>query len=223
LAGWALTTPGPELRSGLTFWEKCRAPLVAAKIGNYLVRRGGLAVDLGCGSGAVADLLAGRFEAIVGIDIDYEALRAGQGGRRPLLAGEAERLPLRSNSVDVLFSYGVLHHTNLARALAEIERVVAPTGAVVLIDFCAEPGARPTRFAGYARDVLRAYPRYRARLGTMAAARVVAVRLSPSWRRHVRSDTFLTAEEYVREYSAILAGAEFYREDDRMAVIWGTR
>jgi SAM-dependent methyltransferase len=208
------------MRSGLTYWEQSRAPVVADIIGRFVPCTARVAVDIGCGSGALTKELSTKFNRIIGIDIDYNAIRPQRDNSVQLLVGDAIRLPLQSNSVDFVFSYGALHHTQLAKALTEIVRVTAPQGKVVLIDFCTiEATASPGRL-DYTLTVLRAFNDYRHRLGVVPALRIIMFRLSSTWWRHQREDSFLTLDAFSREYGAKLTGADIHQDGDRMTVIW---
>lgn len=97
----------------------------------------GLAVDVGCGTGAVLDELAELgYPRIVGTDLDAHALRLtatrlpkGAGVTRAL----AEALPLPDGVVDVLSSLDVVEHlADDVRALREYARVLAPGGRLLL-------------------------------------------------------------------------------------------
>lgn len=65
------------------------------------------------------------------IDLTREHLRLQGLDRRPhaLSRADAENLPLQDNSFDLVYSYGVLHHTpDTARAFREAARVLKPGG-----------------------------------------------------------------------------------------------
>ena len=109
------------MRDGLTFWEQTRAPLVAQLISGYIPAIKGIALDVGCGSAALTRELADRFERIIGLDIDHEAVHPQADRGLYLLTGDAMQLPLQSKCINFLFSYGALHHTQLSRALTEIK------------------------------------------------------------------------------------------------------
>lgn len=106
---------------------------------------GDTVVDIGSGSGTdllLAALLTGPSGQAIGVDMT-EAMRekakanarsAGADHVR-VLDGNAEKLPLRSGSVDVITSNGVLNLVPDKRgAVAEIYRVLKPGGRVQLAD-----------------------------------------------------------------------------------------
>lgn len=72
---------------------------------------------------------------LIGIDLTPRAVRftgsrLRQHGLRPeLLIGNAELLPFADNSFDIVYSWGVLHHTpRTEMAIAEVYRVLRPGG-----------------------------------------------------------------------------------------------
>lgn len=98
-------------------------------------------LDLGCGTGRFAPLLAERLAArVVGIDPSEKMLRvACRENAHPRVGyalGEATRLPLRDASVALAWLSMVVHHfPDRAAAARELRRVVAP-GGVVLVRGC---------------------------------------------------------------------------------------
>ncbi|MDC7122258.1 methyltransferase domain-containing protein [Cellulomonas fimi] len=103
-------------------------------------------LDLGCGTGNVALLVARTVAGTVvtGLDPDLPALRrATRKARRarvPLtfVRGYGQRIPLADASVDRVVSSLALHHVpdaDRAATAAEIARVLRPGGTVTILDF----------------------------------------------------------------------------------------
>lgn len=114
-----------------------------ARIG-ALPNVGGLRLaEIGCGIGIDTLSLARLgFASVVGIDLTSAALqvarrRAAENGASNVefVCGDAENLAFPDATFDVVYSFGVIHHTPLVqRAVAEIERVLRPGGrAFVMI------------------------------------------------------------------------------------------
>ncbi|MBI3011626.1 MAG: methyltransferase domain-containing protein [Candidatus Omnitrophica bacterium] len=98
---------------------------------------GGRVCDLGCGSGVFTDLLRQHGLQAVGMDLCYPLLAVGQ--RRfaevPFVVGDAETLPLRSETLDGLLLSGLIHHLpDPSRLAREAFRVLKPSGAFVAFD-----------------------------------------------------------------------------------------
>lgn len=100
-------------------------------------------IDVGCGSGlhSLAALELGAAE-VVAVDIDPESVsttqtllgRHARGGRyRVVKASVFDLDPALWGTYDVVYSWGVLHHTgDLARALRRAAALVAPGGLLIV-------------------------------------------------------------------------------------------
>jgi len=94
------------------------------------------AVDLGCGTGIMLELLVGRYGRAIGLDVSQEMLDGyAEEGRRHvgLVRGDMAGLPYAADSFDVAVCRSALHHMDDEVAvLKEICRVLAPTGRLIL-------------------------------------------------------------------------------------------
>jgi SAM-dependent methyltransferase len=108
------------------------------------VQPGQSIVEVGCGSGAVARWLArftGGANPINAVDVNDYLLReaaaltraAGLTDRITFGPGDAESLPMPSNSVDVALSCTVMEEVDADRMLAEMIRVTKPGGRVGIV------------------------------------------------------------------------------------------
>ena len=111
---------------------------------------GGIALDVGCGPGTVTASLARAAQPdglALGVDISEpmlaRAVRAESGPRIGFLRADAQRLPLRDETVDAVVSIAMLQLIpDPATALAEIARVLRPGGRLALMVPTAGPAAR---------------------------------------------------------------------------------
>jgi malonyl-CoA O-methyltransferase len=92
-------------------------------------------LDLGCGTGHFSRALAVQFPVSSGVALDIAEgmLRHAQplAGAEHFVAGDAERLPLRDTSCDLLFSSLALQWCgNFTAVLAEAKRVLRPGGVM---------------------------------------------------------------------------------------------
>lgn len=99
-------------------------------------------LEVGCGIGIDTLRLARLgFGEVVGIDLTEVAVEvAAERARREGLAGvrfevgNAEALPFEDGAFDLVYSFGVLHHTpGIERAVAEVHRVLAPGGTAYVM------------------------------------------------------------------------------------------
>jgi SAM-dependent methyltransferase len=96
---------------------------------------GDTVLDVACGSGFGLQMLGDAGAQPVGVDYDTDALDAIRRAkpRSRLVRGDAGRLPLASESVDVVVSFETLEHVLDAGAMvAEVRRVLTPGGRLVL-------------------------------------------------------------------------------------------
>jgi len=96
--------------------------------------------DLGCGTGTLTAAIAPHVRFVHAIDASPPMLAAARerltGVPNVLLStGALELLPLDDASLDVAVMLLVLHHVaEPARALAEVQRVLKPSGRLLIID-----------------------------------------------------------------------------------------
>jgi ubiquinone/menaquinone biosynthesis C-methylase UbiE len=104
-------------------------------------------VDVGCGPGRFLREAAERGAEVVGVDPSRRmrrmAARFTPARLRPrvtVLDGSAERLPLEDRSATVAWAVASVHHwADVDAGLAELHRVLAPSGRVVLAERLARP------------------------------------------------------------------------------------
>jgi SAM-dependent methyltransferase len=106
------------------------APAVAGRLG----RPAGVALDLGCGDGAVTTVLRAGGWPTVALDLSPDlagAARRGTGA--PVVVADALRLPVATGSLAAVASAFVLPHLeDLPAALAQIYRALRPGGLLAV-------------------------------------------------------------------------------------------
>lgn len=109
-------------------------------VGNPTIPAGGIALDLGCGSGEACGALVARGASrVIGVDISIvelvlaRKLLAEQGHDALLLAACAEALPLAAQAVDFIYSPDVIEHVSNQKAyLTEAHRSLRKGGWLLL-------------------------------------------------------------------------------------------
>lgn len=99
-----------------------------------------VALNIGCGAGGEAMLLAHSGANCIAMDITSPAARAAEylihkvGGEGIGMQADSRFIPLENSSVDVVYSSGVLHHSpEIERSIAEIYRVLKPGGKAYIM------------------------------------------------------------------------------------------
>jgi demethylmenaquinone methyltransferase/2-methoxy-6-polyprenyl-1,4-benzoquinol methylase len=131
-------------------------------------------LDVATGTGLVAEQLARRGAAVVGLDQSEDMLAAARArftreldGRVELVVGQAEALPFDDASFeDLTFTYLLRYVDDPGAVLSELARVVRPGGRIGMVEF-GVPSRRATR----------AFWRWHTRVGLPAIGRCV----SPAW------------------------------------------
>lgn len=114
-------------------------------------------LDLGCGSGQNASILAARGAFVYAMDISPDLLalatrRAELDGLTAsvtALCGSAHDIPLPDASVDVVFGNAILHHLDLDLTAREVHRVLKPGGRAIF----KEP-IRNSRIVAFLRNLI---------------------------------------------------------------------
>ena len=127
-------------------WESLEPRLAGSGLRHqalsFLVEPGKTLVDVGCGTGFMARILATRAARVILVDHSPAMLvraRESLEGKVPaeldFRVGEVDALPIGEGEVQGVFANLVLHHVpDLAGALAELVRVLEPGGTLVVSD-----------------------------------------------------------------------------------------
>ncbi|PHX39111.1 malonyl-[acyl-carrier protein] O-methyltransferase BioC, partial [Pseudomonas sp. NZIPFR-PS2] len=98
-------------------------------------------LDMGCGTGYFSRMLGKRLPASQGIALDIAEGMLNHarplGGAEQFIAGDAERLPLKADSVELIFSsLAVQWCANFEAVLSEAYRVLQPGGVLAFTSLC---------------------------------------------------------------------------------------
>jgi SAM-dependent methyltransferase len=114
----SLRSPTYAVRAPLADWLRAEASRAAEDFGRFRL------LDVGCGAKPYEPLFAQFAGEYVGVDVDNPAAR---------LEGAVESLPVEDGSFQVVLCTQVLEHAaDPARAVAEMSRVTAPGGRVLV-------------------------------------------------------------------------------------------
>jgi ubiquinone/menaquinone biosynthesis C-methylase UbiE len=146
-------------------WDRLRAILAPAEAVEAMLvatlRREaiGEVLDIGTGTGRVAELLEPLADKVTGLDKSPEMLRLARArlqglpsGRVELVQGDFAALPFAPDSFDTVVFHQVLHYaTEPDYALGEAARVCRPGGRIAIVDLAAHAHEDLRRTHAHAR------------------------------------------------------------------------
>ena len=98
-------------------------------------------LDYGCGVGNFAEEISlFKPKKIIAVDISEEAIKKAKNKIRKgdinvdYRVDNCENLSLDSNSFDVVYGSGILHHLNLEKSLNELNRVLKKNGTIIFVE-----------------------------------------------------------------------------------------
>ena len=164
-------------------------------------KSGESAIDLGCGSGRVAHVLAKHYDRVRAIDLSPEMVALAQRKRpHPRISFEAADLTTVTGQYDLVISMMTLHHLpDVEATLRHIAGLVKPGGTAILVDNAMPNATTRTEQRLWAarvlaQDVLHAFQKFR-------------FSLNNRWLDHLMSDRYLTPDSFVAEYARAFPGA----------------
>jgi ubiquinone/menaquinone biosynthesis C-methylase UbiE len=153
-------------------------PAYAAAIAQAGLPRGGVVLDIGCGTGRALPTLreaVGPHGTVIAADLTPEMLRQarlhGRAGNAALVLADARHLPLTDASVDAIFAAGLITHLpDPEDGLRQLARVTRPGGLLILF----HPSGRAALAARHGRTLSPDEP--------LAAAPLERVTHATGWR-----------------------------------------
>jgi SAM-dependent methyltransferase len=121
------------------FYHRIKVDWLLSAASRLLDVRQSSVLDVGCGTGSLATLVAGQVKRFVGIDVSSESITEA---KRRLPGNEfyaygGETFPIEDESIDIAFTSCVMHHVppiGWPKFVAEMARVVRPGGLVAIIE-----------------------------------------------------------------------------------------
>ena len=112
------------------WWYAERRALVRRTVADWPV---GSAVDIGCGSGGNAGVLAELGWSVTGLEYSPTGARIARSRGLPVVRGDGTRLPFADASTDLVISTDVFEHIeDDAAVAAEAARILRPGGHAVI-------------------------------------------------------------------------------------------
>jgi SAM-dependent methyltransferase len=190
-------------------------PWVDGAVPDLSDQGGSRAVDLGCGSGRFADLLADRHHEVLGVDIAAREIDMARAEHpRPNLTFEVRSLldvtPSADGLFDTVFTVNTVHHLRAHDVVVpHLRSLLKAGGHLVLVDIV-DPGEWRSLDWHIHEAFADAEESYRSRSrNPEIATDVLRLRLHPGWLEHVSTNVPLTPDEFHQQYEAVFPGIEF--------------
>jgi ubiquinone/menaquinone biosynthesis C-methylase UbiE len=180
------------------------------------------ALDVGCGSGILAEALSEQFDEVVGVDISGEmlALAAYKRSQPNIVYAKRDAAVLSPDDrFDCIVSRNTFHHIeNIPALLEELKEMARPGGRIIILDcYCSVKTPSRMRnilwaFSGFLLDIFEH--------GPAAAWKILGFRLSKDWLDHLANDKFLSETVFKSLFGECLPGCRFEKEKCFLAAIW---
>ena len=190
-----------------------------------LPERRGSVLEIGCGTGLLAYELSHHFSSVVALDISEPMLTIARKKRSApnieYQCSDANKLTVET-SFDAIVSHTTFHHlTSIPETVSAVRAALAPGGRLILLDCITRFGPIIPRWTicYYAYAGLQLLPDS-VRRGFEAAWTLFRFRCSRQWIAHLKSDRYLTREQFREVYASLLPGAQFTCMKTFIGVVW---
>ncbi len=171
---------------------------------------GGKALEIGCGSGAFARLLARRYSAVTALDISPLMIARAREKSASIAnidyrCADVMTWEIPAGEFDCIVSIATFHHLAFEDLATRIQRALKPGGILVILDLFAASRLLERAWHSLALPLaLFLRLRHQGLRRTDTAARKL-------WRAHGARDTYLTLPALRRLTRTLLPGAEIQR------------
>jgi ubiquinone/menaquinone biosynthesis C-methylase UbiE len=178
------------------------------------------ALEIGCGTGTFARLLAQRSQRVLGIDLSSEMLRIARerSAAYPQITYQQAdflTLDMPDESFDCIASIATLHHMSLYTALAKIKHLLRPGGVLLVLDLFESKGLSdllPNMAAVVMHNI---YDQVKNGSKSHSAEE------SAAWDAHGSGDVYCQMQQVREICAAVLPGAQVTRHLLwRYSIIW---
>lgn len=178
------------------------------------------ALEIGCGTGGFARLLAQRAERVLALDLAPQMIRVARDRAKHLAniefqVADAATWQFPAERFDCIVSIATLHHLPLGEMLDKTKRSLTPNGVLLVLDLFRGEGLADVLASTLAAPASAALTLIkRGRLREPAQVRA-------AWDAHGRHDSYLSLSEIRNICAGILPGAVVTRRLLwRYSIIW---
>ena len=173
----------------------------------------GRALDIGCGSGILAERLSTYFGEVVGIDISNEMLEIAknkcQSTNTTYINMNAENL-IFTEKFDYIVSRTTFHHLrDIPNVINNLKELLNEDGKMVIFDNVSEVETPPTYV--YIVGAIQEFFPHCFKYGVKNAVRVFKHSTLKSWLEHLAKDKYLSEQKYYDVYGKLLPNCKFQK------------
>jgi ubiquinone/menaquinone biosynthesis C-methylase UbiE len=186
---------------------------------SHLPQRREAALDVGCGTGVFTRALAPLFARVEGVDLSVQSVRLARQrscghANVSYCQGEFMSTPYQESGYDCIVSIATLHHLPLDTALAKMNQLLRPGGALLVLDLY-----REATITDYAVSAVAVPANWF--LSRRHGEKPASDELRNAWKEHERFDRYPTLREVRRSCRSLLSGATVRRHLLwRYSVVW---
>ncbi|MBX7220305.1 MAG: class I SAM-dependent methyltransferase [Blastocatellia bacterium] len=186
----------------------------------HLPRPCGRALDIGCGQGFLAGLLARQAAQVLAVDLSSQMIRIAQNHHQTqtnltFWCGDFFQLPLETAAFDCVVSAATLHHLDLEPAVSRMKTLLKPGGTLLIQDL----RSAETWYDRLEFPVAAGVSLFNRWWKTGRFREPAAVRAA--WNEHGRTERYLSMSEVAAMCHTHLPGAQWIRHVRwRYTVVW---
>jgi SAM-dependent methyltransferase len=168
------------------------------------------ALEVGCGTGTFARLLAQRSDHVLALDLSAEMLRLARQNSADdpnidYVQADVMMMPLPYDAYDCIASIATLHHLELSDVLPKLKDALKPGGVLLVLDLYR---------AETVGDLLQNFvsvPYHHILNRVKGSSAPQSAEASAAWDAHGSSDVYPTVAEVRRACASLLPGAKVTR------------
>jgi 2-polyprenyl-3-methyl-5-hydroxy-6-metoxy-1,4-benzoquinol methylase len=184
----------------------------------HLPKDASIALDLGCGTGALARRLALHCKRVVAIDTSLQMIQQARtrSARFPNIEFHVSEIGEwldAHGSYDCITATAVLHHVEIKHIVEKIVRALRSGGTLLIVDVITRPGLRNLPVNAISSII--------AGLRRLIVLRTLSRDLGKAWREHGSGETYLTISEARRLFERLLPASQVrHHLLWRYSVVW---
>jgi len=176
----------------------------------HLPARRGTVLDIGCGTGDLAAILATLFDSVVAIDFSHGMIQRARERLRnttnvQLVERDVQTFAFAPSSFDMIVSIATFHHLPFRSEVLRLKPALARGGSLIILDLCKPSTLTDFIFAGLAFPASLLLEAIHNKGNRRSAKEKLA------WKQHGKNDVYAPISEIRAIAGELLPGAKVRR------------